>query len=380
MTAAYSSRIIEIFIGILCSVVGQKPSYFPEDYDHYEKEILLLARRQEMTHLLYYAYTKLGRDIPEELEQIFLQQVGRDKRNQFLLEKTKEIFQKSGIQYVPLKGSVTKELYPESWMRSGCDIDILVHESSLNNAVRALVQEGFSTDYKKAFHDITLSYGGATLELHYNICENIPRLDKGLSEVWKNVVLFDKCEFRETPEFLAFHTTMHLLYHLIKGGCNIKAFIDLWLMRKQKTYDEQKLYALLKKNRFERFYRQLYEAIGVWFEGKNATEVSTQLEKLVLLGGLSENKQIERADIVLSGGTIKYIWSSFFLPYSDMLWIYPRLRKYPLLLPYYYGKRFFIKIFGEERQKTEKQIYEALHIKDKQNTELIDLMMKLGLD
>ena len=272
MSELYSTREIEIFTDILSSVVGQSPFHFPEDYGRYERAIIVLAKCQEMSHLVYNAYMKAGRCIPQVLEQAFLLQVGRDKRNQFMFEKTKSVFQKEGIRYVPLKGTVTKELYPEPWMRSGCDIDILVYETALDKAIYALVNSGFSTNYEKAFHDVALLFGGAHLELHYNICENIPRVDRVLSEVWEHVVPLDKYEYRETPEFLALHTIIHLMYHFVKGGCQIKAFIDLWLMRRKKAYDEQSLFELLKKCQLERFYNKICEAIEVWFEEKDSSE------------------------------------------------------------------------------------------------------------
>ena len=43
-------------------------------------------------------------------------------------------FEKAQIPFLPLKGSVIRKYYPEAWMRTSCDIDILVHDEDVGRA------------------------------------------------------------------------------------------------------------------------------------------------------------------------------------------------------------------------------------------------------
>ena len=47
----------------------------------------------------------------------------------------------AGIEFLPLKGAIIRELYPQPWMRTSCDIDILVHEESLDAAIAVLCEK-----------------------------------------------------------------------------------------------------------------------------------------------------------------------------------------------------------------------------------------------
>lgn len=53
------------------------------------------------------------------------------------------------ISFLPLKGSVLRQYYPEPWMRTSCDIDILVHENDLEKTTEYLVRDlGYIYDRK----------------------------------------------------------------------------------------------------------------------------------------------------------------------------------------------------------------------------------------
>ena len=63
--------------------------------------------------------------------------------------------EEAGIWYMPLKGSVLKELYPKIGMRQMADNDIL-YDASKTSEVRTIMERlGFSTDsaYGRSIHD-----------------------------------------------------------------------------------------------------------------------------------------------------------------------------------------------------------------------------------
>ena len=60
------------------------------------------------------------------------------------------------IPFLPLKGSVLRQYYPQPWMRTSCDIDVLVHPADLDRAVALLCENGFTIG-EKSTHDVALA-------------------------------------------------------------------------------------------------------------------------------------------------------------------------------------------------------------------------------
>jgi hypothetical protein len=52
-----------------------------------------------------------------------------------------DIFERECIDFIPLKGSVLRNYYPEAWLRTSCDIDILVKNEDLDKTVDLLVEK-----------------------------------------------------------------------------------------------------------------------------------------------------------------------------------------------------------------------------------------------
>ena len=142
------------------------------------------------------------------------------------------VLEKAQIPFVPLKGSVIRQYYPEAWMRTSCDIDILIHEEDIEKAKALLVNEHGYTNHGKGSHDVSLySPRGFHIELHYSLIEE-GRANKSaavLENVWNMVTVRNDWEyFYEMPDDLFyFYHIAHMAKHFETGGCGIRPFIDL---------------------------------------------------------------------------------------------------------------------------------------------------------
>ena len=328
-----------------------------ENFSYDPDALYRLAKHHDMAHLVADALSKNGilpenENLKNAFERAHMLAVYREIQMRAVMQKIREIFCREKIQFVPLKGEVIRSLYPKPWMRTSCDIDILIHEEDLKKAEQALTEAGFTTDGKRDYHDISFFFGGVQLELHFHIRENIEQVDSLLSEVWKNVAEKSDMEFLETPEFYLFHHIAHMAYHFLAGGCGIKPFLDLWLLRKSGDYSDEKIMSLIRKCDLVPFYLSVNHLTDVWLEGKEHTELTRQMESYILLGGvygISGNSNAVGA--VRRKGKFRYLWSVAFPSLEMMRFLYPRLRKYPILLPFYYVHRFFSKLFGKNRKR-----------------------------
>lgn len=375
----HSSKIVEFFFLLLRAAITDIPVEIPEDIDQYLNDIMPLARAQDVYQLIYHEIKKNHKSMPPGAEIHAIGEVYRYTQNEFTFNTAKQVLDAAGIPYVPLKGAVIKDIYPAQWMRSSCDLDILVKEKDLEKAVSALVARGFTTDYKREYHDVSLYYSRAHLELHYSICENIPRIDRTLSRVWDHVEQLSEFEFREKPAFFAFHIIAHMLYHFLRGGCNVKQFVDFWLLRQNKTYEEKDILPYLRHSKLEHYYKVICNTVDVWFGGKPATELTERIKSEVLCGGLDRKKDFSDViSIFMSGGILPYLISSTFIPLREMRWYYPVLRKHPLLLPLYYCKRIYSKVLGGNK-RAGNLVRIDFKEENEEQTDIILLLEEMGL-
>ncbi len=344
-------------------------------------ELFNIADGHDVSQIIFAALVKCG--AVKSGDEIFSRFVEAEelsyfrlKRLEFSLSETERALDDAGVDHIALKGSVMRAYYPSPLMRMSADIDVLVREEELSQAVNALSEKlGYEVRGKKDFHDISLyTPDGMHLELHYSIKENEERVDPILEKCWDYAVPVSekshKYEFK--PEFFAFHLITHMTYHFINGGCGIKPFSDLWLYRHKAGYDESRLVELCQACGIEKFYENAVRLSEVWFGGEEHTDLTRRMEAHVLYnayGGEASRGIVVRQS--KSGGRFGYIMGRIFLPYRSMKIRYPVLKKCPILLPIFWVARWFALLFGDK-----KRIKEELKMSKSVSKEQMARMMR----
>lgn len=339
---------------------------FDSNFRYDAEALYKLSKAHDIAHIVCDALIKnniLPKD--EKWAEKFKQEqrlaVQREMQMSSVIEIIRRIFQENGIKFIFLKGAVIRNLYPEVWQRTSCDIDALICEEDLTRAVSALKDAGFTTDGVKGYHDVSLFYGNVHLELHYNVMESIPSMDGLLGKIWDYTVKIDGFEFAELPEYFVFHHLAHMSYHCIGGGCGIRPFIDLFILKNKNFYDEQKLIPLLKTCGLMRFYNGVLELIEVWFNGREHSEMSAVVEKFILSGGVyGSTNNAHKLKTAHNKSKILYILRLIFLPYKNMCAVYPSLYKHKILLPFCYIHRLFSKLFGRKSARAKRNLQNIL--------------------
>ena len=359
----------------------------PEKLDLNIKELYALSKKHDLAHLVFDAAFKnnlidKNSDAFNKLSNQKIFAIYRYNQHKYDLGLIKDALQKNSIQFVPLKGSIIRNYYPEPWMRTSCDIDILVHEEDLDKAKETLLQIGFTTDGVRYYHDISFFKGQTHLELHFNICEMNKQLDQLLKDVWNYVEQYDGCEYRETNVYFVFHHIAHMAYHFLTGGCGIRPFLDLWILRKRDDFDEKHLFELLDKCNLISFYNEVCLLSEIWFGDKEHNATTLKMEEFILGGGVygSADKGAVIGIAQHGGSKFRYKWSIAFPSYVDMCNIYPKLKKHKILLPFYYIKRFFTKVFGKSKSRIRKRSKTIGKSSYKEAKELSRLLKNLDLN
>lgn len=290
-------------------------------------------------------------DIKQKFEKQILTAIYRYENINSELETLKTAFEEEKIPFIPLKGSVIRQYYPEPWLRTSCDIDILVHEEDIERAISVLTDKNGYTLEKKAYHDYSLfSPAGVHLELHFNLKETRDKIDKLLVKAWEYAYRRDEnsYEYLFTNEFFIYHQLAHASYHFVGGGCGIRPFIDVFLLEKHLKYDKNKLDELLTEGGIKIFSDDFYHLSKVWFAGEKHSEITEKMEIFLLSGGVYGNAENKTASEQSrnkgkAGNIFKRIW----MPYDHLIILYPDLKGKRILQPFYEIKRW-CKLFKKD--------------------------------
>ena len=120
---------INIMFALIRSAVGAK------DLDDKERELfrtielpalMSLADKQDVAHLVSWALKQNSLVNSVALDRAIFKAVYRYESIDYEYERLCVSLEDAKICFMPLKGSVIRKYYPEPWMRTSCDIDILV--------------------------------------------------------------------------------------------------------------------------------------------------------------------------------------------------------------------------------------------------------------
>ena len=256
-------------------------------------KITSLAQKHDVIHLIVFALKKNGLldESSKNLESKMLTAVYRCEKLKYELTKLCAALEQAEIPFIPLKGAVLRQYYPEPWMRTSCDIDVLVHEEDLQSAVSYLSDNlGYRRESQNS-HDISMfSQGGVHIEVHYDLVEDgkVNSVTAVLKQIWNVAVTHDGCNYQyEMPdEMFYFYHIAHMAKHFVStGGCGIRPFLDIWVLNHRIDFNREKREKLLSDGGLGVFAKQAELLSEVWFGNAEHTEITKQMEKYILRGG-----------------------------------------------------------------------------------------------
>ena len=333
--------------------------------DKFLIDLLVLSRKHQVAHIVASAlsnngYLEKSPQKGEFLNEIYTAVYAQEKMNE-VFEEISSAFQLNEIPYIPLKGLVIRGLYPQPWMRTSCDIDILVKEKDINRAEKVIMSLGGYKKTGESKHDVIFkSENGIVLELHYKLLGNkkSPLYVKELSKVWEMAEPdpVNKFRFNLSDDIFYYYHIMHMAKHFRIGGCGIRPFIDLWLIEKTNR-DFSGAKRMLEKGNIDIFADNAVKLSRVWFSNEKHSGTTAKMQDFIIeAGSFGSHKTRLIANSQRSGGKLKFIFSRVFVPYSYLKRDYPILEKCPILTPWCEICRLFSFLFGKKKIFKDKYI------------------------
>ena len=335
---------IQTVISLVKSALYKEKTVIPEDFDWELAKTVITS--QKLYALTYYGLINSGEKVPDWLKHAFLEQV-------FFLtslwqngEAVTVEFDKSGVEYVPLKGLSVKDEYPEPYMRQMNDLDILIREKDYNKNIKPIMAKLGFTELVESDHEYQWIKDGKVIELHKRI---IPSYNKDFYKV-----IGDGWEWLQQGNEYAY-LFVHFAKHYRDSGIGIVHLIDLEVCRK--PIDR----AVLEELHLTAFYDNIQRLLDCWFRGAKYDPVTTFLTEKIFKSGESGsietlNRSMALKSIDKAGGSVKKARRRnalrlLFPPFSAMKMRYKVLKPLPVLLPFCYIWRMICAPFSGNIKK-----------------------------
>ena len=332
-------------IGIVKAALLNEKYTLPEDFDF--DSAVKLAKKHGIIVMFYYGLLNCGVDESQPfMQQLFMitcQNVAINERQMYCINEIFGAFDKANIDYMPLKGTLLKNLYRKPEMRLMGDADILI-KTNQNKDIKPIMESlGFSFTVESD-HELIWKQKGVNIELHKRL---IPSYNKDFyayfGDGWKLAKIKEGTKYLMTNEDQMIYLFTHYAKHYRHAGIGIRHIVDLWVYRKNTpTLDEDYIKTELTKLNLYEFYLNTIKTLDVWFEGKEADNISDFITQIIFNSGVFGTKEAlilsEAVRISKSHGDAQNVQKSKYLrlifpSFAAMSQKYPFLKKVPFLLP-----------------------------------------------
>lgn len=316
-------------------------------------QVFALAKKHDVVPMAANALFKLG--VPqaaEDCQKLIFGAAMRYEQMNYVLESVSGLLESNRIPFIPLKGAVLRPFYPEPWLRTSCDIDILVRNEDVERAAWLLCENGY--EYKgKGSHDMQfVAPGNVFIELHFVLIETDKRANAMLGKVWDHATPASVGAYRYIMDdaMLYFYHMAHMAKHFLFGGCGLRVFVDTWYLNTAVQHNEEKRTALLCKGGLEMFAAKAEALASFWLGDGEADPVVRAMEAFILEGGLfgSRNSKV-LVQKTRAEGKATFLLNRLFMPYRLMRLKYPVLEKWPVLLPVFWVVRWWQLLLGRSK-------------------------------
>ena len=329
---------------IYCIINGKAPDKEKANNMNLD-ELFKAANKHMLTSITAMALEKAGVQNYD-----FTQALGNAvKKNGTLDMEKRKIFkqlEEKGIWYMPLKGSVLKDYYPQFGMRQMSDIDVLF-DSQYAEKVREIMENfGFHTkEFGDGHHDVYFKQPVSNFEMHWKLFG--PHHDERMNEYYNNtkdrLVKDSNNQFgyHFTNEDFYIFMTAHEYKHYQGNGTGLRSVLDVYVFMKKfgDTLDMNYIESELAKMGIAEFEKQMRQ-LAINLYGKNeVTDTDCEMYNFVVYAGTyGSMDSLISSRIKKTGskgllGKIKYVWNRLFPPIENMRQFYPQFFENKLLLP-----------------------------------------------
>ena len=375
-------RTKEYFLKMIAAILcEQSIPLCPEDVD--SSQLCKLASKNAVQGFLYLAIKNGSVTVPASIEasfkQVYMTNLMRDVTQSDERENIRKRFSDESIDFMFLKGSHLKELYPAPEIRYMVDMDVLVHEKDLKKGQEILLSQGFEQIMNNGKDIVFAHRPFLTIELHQMLFVEEYFMHDYFTDTWKRAEKVSKHEYKMSTNDLYVYVLAHLAEHYLEAGSCFRPMMDLFLMEKKLSEHLDfnyinKQFEALGIEKFALKIRKLYKCM---FEGGEYNDDLITMENYIVLGAPVKNAD-EAARAAFTKKTKgKRLIETIFPSLKHMKLRYSILEKLPILLPFFWIVRIFEFVLSNDKNSKNK-FNKISNIDEKSMETMRDIFDKSG--
>lgn len=286
--------------------------------------------------------------------------IGRVEAQDRASERLFAAFEEAGIEFMPVKGALLRDLYPRRDYRSMGDMDVLIRLEQYEKIKEILAGLNFEERYESEY-ELIWDHRDLHLELHKHLIESSnDTYHAYYGSGWDFARKSDTSRYTMRDEDAFVYVFTHFARHYRDGGVGIRQVCDLYLMRRScPDMDEEYICTELGKLDLLVFYRNILQMLDAWFAGEQPSEQTDFISEIIYASGTfgQHSERILAYGARMAGdkkasGLLRYknaLWHVF-LPLKEMQAHYPLLNKVPVLLPVMWVYRIVHTLFFERHK------------------------------
>lgn len=195
--------------------------------------VFVVAKAHSLTAIAAYALESAGiydKDFEEEKNKSIRKTIILDAERENVLAE----LEKAGIWYMPLKGIIIKDLYPQIGMRQMADNDI-IFDNNRSDDVRKIMQSlGFQTEsFDSGNHDVYYKPPVCNFEMHTQLFGDWHQEEfyTYFSNIFQKVIKDSEngYGYHLSVEDFYIYITAHNYKHYSSGGTGLRSLVDTYV-------------------------------------------------------------------------------------------------------------------------------------------------------
>lgn len=376
---------------LLKAAVTGQPQTLPEGYSL--EEALPVIKKQGLATLAYEGAIRCGvssqEPVMQELFRRYYAMLLQSERQMRQVNQIYKAFEENGVDYLPFKGCVMKNLYPKPELRVMGDADILIRFAQYPQ-IRTIMEElGFSMECESDCEQIWKK-PELYLELHKCLVQPSHRdYYAYFGDGWGRAVHKDGFRYDFTPEDTYVYLFMHYAKHYRSGGIGCRHVLDIWMFRQANpSLNTDYINRELEVLHLKEFHQNTLLLLEHWFGTGEESPVVEFMTRRIFSGGAYGNARDYHIFVELSrakdsdhaqNSRLGYYRRLFFPSLTQMQKKYSILKKYPCFLPVGWAIRGGAVLFGN-REKLTKANEVAKVVTDEALNAHQDALRYVGLD
>lgn len=274
------------------------------------------------------------------------------------IERLLDVFERDGIDVLPLKGYLLRDMYPTRELREMTDFDLLVKDDRSDRMKKVMTELGYEFASDVDHHAAYQKKPYVMIELHSKLLPDRYGRKKYYRNIWSRVknAAGKSHEFEMSNEDFLIFILVHFEKHYHNSGCGIRFLVDIFSILRTLGTELDKTYLQRELDKLK--LRSFSDAVfclerAVFYGGEISPDAQLLLNRMINFGIFGtdagrEKNMIEKLTPKNGNqkiGKLRYYFRIVFPPVTEMRCSYPVVDKAKFLLPVFWVLRGVKTIF-----------------------------------